>query len=1414
MILNVCDTRCPLKERDTVEMEHGKRFVIEKYIGAGGFSLMYLAREEGSGRYVALKELFPQERHGAVSERKEDGRIVMYRPLTEGGEDSDDTLWDDAKEYFAREVRLTAQAGMRYDRRGNRDMQNDPDVLRVEGPMTDVRGNVYLVVDTYQGEALRDIIERGFIRDENGTVQSNRYIQDVLDILIKTTKRLSHLHGDCHMYHLDLSPDNIYIAKAAGGTAAEPHIIDYGSAVLASELAQSTANYPLTCNPYSAPEVLALAELQSAACGYTVDESSDTYSLASILFYAATGRVFSSALRMFGADWKEQIRREYASGIPIERDAAAFSERLIAFFEKGLAANQRERYVSAKKLCDELQRLKQSYQAFGNLLPLIGPDELMSYMVMDKHPLYQFRAADGDIHVLCLGSGVFVKRMILSLLSCGQMANAHLNIHIVSADTEQEITRFFREKAPSLEIYSNLSEPTSTSAREHETEYVTFHFERVPDLLDEETCRHILAAHSMARYLIISLGRNNSNIDAANLYARCLAEQPNPMRQKAVVNYYCAEDAANNTRASVGAGELPAWIEIDAFGDHLSSYGKTLKQLGSRTLRIAHLYNRLGNPRIALTETAKRLMNSEYDQRSSCAAALHLKYKLASVGINPAPTTNKRAIISAYCSAISGDGFEALLELEHRRWMMYMIADGYRLPTVQELGQYGFEMCDGRFNGAWKCKAKRLHPCLVPCSRSGIVLKRSVWERFFGQTADKKKIEAEIEHSEFDELDKMSLKLHLLALKKCEQILRTGRIDNAFHEIREKLAFAAREAREEAAEEQREDPAALYEKLQRKLLEVQETVTAAAARLCYTGRSEPLKTLRRAFDGAGINISEEIEQLERCLSVFSEYAADKDYKAPDAALIKNLLWILYADETTTLIKLPGRTVADNITGPLVVEPRELVFLDLREQETLTAFMRGHGYCGRISFRSCAGKSVAEVGNALEKLIAESHQKCVLDISGADEVAVIAAQQAALKHDRVAVMRSTPDGSIENIIGFPFAPIYTLNTAISADEIYALHGATEIPAKDHYMIQLLELVPRLWSFYREFRNDWEMITAFFAHPRANGSDIWISNYKIGADTVWKPFNRTLDKAKWEQLGLQGVFEKMTNVGFIRELCIKEPLPGRLSITFTYPCAPDVSTNDFIFKCFLNFFSYKVPFAFAPFRCEIRVSQENEFTIDIRSGCMTDLYDRELVFSDKRKQINGGDKEYSYALMAPALKRLEELELIFDLKMSELTKGPVSIRFFYTNLAIRECLTTAGNVLELYVWSEAMRTREFDDCKANFSFLWREGIKNELDVILTKGLASLVISCKTAKFNKEHLYEVKYLTDRFSLNSKPVIVYSSDKAIEDGGISDDLRPIKDRAEAMGIYLIDLNERDHDLGERLVRIMADRNKSYTGI
>lgn len=1388
MYLNTADSRIPLQPNDVVQITPDKRYIIDKYLAGGGFAMMYLAHQEGSGRYVALKELYPRQVEDGFVQRLDDGRILIWNPFSDLGGPDDEAMRQELRQYFQREVELTRKAGTVYNARGQQVQQNNLDVLQVEGPMTDTRGNLYLAVDTYQGESLRDFLERGFVRDKDGNVESNQFLSDLIQILAGTAIRLSVLHDQVQMYHLDLSPDNIYLACAEGNTRRQPFIIDYGSAFDIRDTREHI-RHRYTVNPFSAPEILALADNPDPGGFYRADESSDTYALAAILFYAATGRIFTPQMRICGDSWKEQIFRAYSAGLNQRPEAGSFAACLIEFFERALSAGQNQRYRSATELLSALNTLSQKYEEYGNLLPLVPGDELMSYLVLEKHPLYRYRSADGDIHVLCLGNGTFVKRMILSLISCGQIIGSHLHIHVVSKETGADFREALLASAPMLADFSNLCCETENSC-------VTFHYEQAEDLLDPDTCRRVLRNHGDVRYVLISLGKNSRNVRAVNLYARQLSGTEPAGGGKIILNYYSSEDAANNAALRAEDICLPEWLETDAFGDDLASYTRVQRELGMRTIRLAHLYNKLGDPRISLAETARNLAADAYAQRSSCATALHLKYKLAGVGADPDGSLED--IIRVYHNALQGSTYGRLLKNEHNRWMMYMVSDQYRHPTTDQLRQYGFSMADGKFNAAWKTRVPPLHPCLVPCDDGGIRLSPVDWETYT--------TEEQIRNAPYDELDKTSLLLHMLAGEKCRAILAGEELELLFSKIADRLNDAIARARPEAdTETEAAGTTHGLENLRKLLSEIQDVVCSCAQGLQYADDCHRLTALQDCFAAMGIGISEEITLLKQKLSVFREYDRCRDYKDADETIIRNLLWLLYADSDFTLVKLCGRTIADNITAPLVLEPRNLVYAGLTRKSEWEDFLRSQGYCGQIFFQPGSAADLDTACRQLQAVVAARGGRCVIDVTGADEMAVVAAYRLCFENGDVSMVRSLPDGWIENVFRFGAAPVYTLRSSLRADDIFRLYGATRLPGERQYMEELGDLAAKLWELYSNYKNDWGRITAFFQSRGSNTAELFAKGVTIQPDTEWQSCSYTADAHKWTALNVNNVFGELEEKGLLRELRVTGLIRGRVQVSFLCPVTNQSYT---FFNAVKNFFLYKLPEAFAPFRCELSGTPEAGARVSIRTGYLVEVREQySRTYPDTRNKLK--PMEYPYDQMYPVLKEMEGMGLIADLKIFSTEREPVRISFVYTNLAVRDCLIKEGNILELFIWYEGRRTRFFDHVQSNFFFSWKEGIRNELDVILTRGLTSLIVSAKTAKFSKEHLYEIKYLTDHFSLNSKPVIVYSSSLAFENGRITDDLTPVKERASAMGVYLIDLNGLDCSLGEKLRRIAAGQDR-----
>lgn len=183
---------------------HLSEYVVDRRIGGGGFSLVYLAYDM-DGQPVAIKEYLP----GGVVKRDELGTVV---PLSHEMESS----FRYGMKCFFEEGR--ALANLRH-----------PNVVRV---LNFFRANdtVYMVMHYEQGHTLqrhitqlKEPMRESFIRG----------------VFIQLLNGLREVHA-CKVLHLDIKPSNIYI-RADGS----PVLIDFGAArqALSEDLHVATAMY-------------------------------------------------------------------------------------------------------------------------------------------------------------------------------------------------------------------------------------------------------------------------------------------------------------------------------------------------------------------------------------------------------------------------------------------------------------------------------------------------------------------------------------------------------------------------------------------------------------------------------------------------------------------------------------------------------------------------------------------------------------------------------------------------------------------------------------------------------------------------------------------------------------------------------------------------------------------------------------------------------------------------------------------------------------------------------------------------------------------------------------------------------------------------------------------------------------------
>lgn len=194
----------------------------------------------------------------------------------------------------------------------------------------------------------------------------------------------------------------------------------------------------------------------------------------------------------------------------------------------------------------------------------------------------------------------------------------------------------------------------------------------------------------------------------------------------------------------------------------------------------------------------------------------------------------------------------------------------------------------------------------------------------------------------------------------------------------------------------------------------------------------------------------------------------------------------------------------------------------------------------------------------------------------------------------------------------------------------------------------------------------------------------------------------------------------------------------------------------------------------------------------------------LFIDAPLTVNEGGKKFecNSAIM-------QELEAAGAIKSVELSKN--NIRFRYASSDLANLLANEGVWLELSVYLTAKGMPEIFDAQTGVKFVWDIPEKgrsigsvlsdnvprNEVDVVLSKGVVPYFISCKTRMPVNEDLNELYALKENFG-GELAVAIMATTKYVDTDS------PIHERAKAMGIGIIDeRNFRNGTVAERLLRL-----------
>ena len=175
------------------------------------------------------------------------------------------------------------------------------------------------------------------------------------------------------------------------------------------------------------------------------------------------------------------------------------------------------------------------------------------------------------------------------------------------------------------------------------------------------------------------------------------------------------------------------------------------------------------------------------------------------------------------------------------------------------------------------------------------------------------------------------------------------------------------------------------------------------------------------------------------------------------------------------------------------------------------------------------------------------------------------------------------------------------------------------------------------------------------------------------------------------------------------------------------------------------------------------------------------------------------EQGARLSAPedALRDLEKILMISDLKIVP----EESVSFCFRDPQIRAWLRDVGSVLELYVYKACLDSGLFNDVRTSAVVDWNgdgreNAVSNELDVMCTRGITPVFISCKTCMIRTEALNELAVLRDRFGGEIARAAIVTAEPA----GAS-----ARNRAAELNIRIIDLNDLEESaIGQSIQSLM----------
>lgn len=1316
-----------------------RTFTIVREVGRGASSISCEAFYKGSGRGI-LKEFYPADGPGRryALERDANGQLV-----TEGSLPPARRAFLEAQARYLAPYRTMLEA--RLSSRGD-------DVLGTFIPPfelyygcdreSQIIGSVYIWTPAQELTTFDKVCADIQAHPET---EPERKLYRALNAVQTLTDCICALHT-MELLHRDIKPSN------------------FGFQVRSGELLTQTMtmfDINSICSVYDPPEeAIGTRGFAAPEVGYErLDNRADIYSIGATLFSAIiVDREHAGGYRPedYGrlkelVDTSRLIQASEGNSHPRLRNM------LTTILQKCLAPEREDRYAACEELRTDLERAIRYLlpaRFSGELLPgerlvLVSDVErsldrnreknsrLAFQHLLYRWPLYRWSPPEcGELNVLVAGFGSYGQKFLDECLQAGQMWGKELRVTVISGDATDQ-TLYLQER-PALAEFFQINEPIPKDIPEEDRPYGSIHFETAEfSKGDPEQNRRILEEKlqksGSVQYVFIALGEDGLNAAAA----RDCAAAVEALSLSCFISYVQEDSPAEVS------GAVPVLVNEDA------SQGALYQDVE----RMAFNTHLVWEKALNLEPKAVRARFRRTYNHDSCAAnVLSIKYKLYGAGIDLeacGPEAAAKAFSVLSMDRKRRDVMNRLTWLEHRRWVTEKLCRGWRPLGTDEASRLG----------SAKDERTKRHTCICK-SRPEPLL--SVWTRKPGGR-EKWNTAGEEELDTLDALDRMSVELH----RAYDRRARALKEEDSFLDTALSALQSMAEGDPETLRAFREWQVCVYDIFNQ---------DAGKVKQYQTLRSTLKSALRKLPDRVRAAADKQLESFDGMFRPILAGMEYQDYKQEDVELVQAIPFILTYHTALSLV-IPmavgdNTEVFGNVASAALANPAKLFYLYRLERADEIGPLKEavsyvSGYLDRKTLKAeveliitCPNPDRPPWTEALETALKEA---------GGPRIKAVKRLQAASREEAPQVLRRylsarrlTRNGFMEvndtklshllagagfyqGLRRYQFDPVsqkfhgvvgcepllyLRRGQSISAADIAAFRGSsTSTPQQPEFF----EDYKKLWKTYCQDPLAWKRACSLLAEYAAQHDELAAleTNVRFGQVPECREsrYILPLDCRPAADTLIRG----LVKLGAI------EP-ESRVQGSFTGACAVLVqdkhSNKAQLDRLFSNPYALMQPDALQVYRkggkARVIFDSLRVPRLDIR------MY---RGYSDLFERICGVLQFWSLCGYAANLS---------------IEDGVVS--FTYATRSIKQLMTSAGRILEIYVYHKAKETGLFDDVVSSFELDWaQEDVKNEFDCILTKGFCSLFVECKARPvIEQDYYFKLSCLAKRFGINARAVLI----------------------------------------------------------